>query len=56
MSTVFGLSKVASYVNKVRTENPNTILVDNGDFLQGTPLVENYLTATLNPLISVWRL
>ena len=46
----FGLSKVLTYVNEVRKENPNTILVDDGDFLQGTPLVENYLTATLNPM------
>ncbi|NPV88714.1 bifunctional 2',3'-cyclic nucleotide 2'-phosphodiesterase/3'-nucleotidase [Coprothermobacteraceae bacterium] len=48
-----GLAKVATYVNQVRSQNPNIILVDNGDFMQGTPIVENYLGKPNNPLARV---
>lgn len=34
-----GLAKIATLVKQVRAENPNTLLVDNGDTIQGTPLV-----------------
>ncbi|ADL69813.1 5'-Nucleotidase domain protein [Thermoanaerobacterium thermosaccharolyticum DSM 571] len=37
-----GLSKVAGYVDQVRSENPNVVLVDNGDTIQGTPLSYYY--------------
>lgn len=33
-----GLAKVSTYVNQVRAANPNVVLVDNGDTIQGTPL------------------
>ena len=33
-----GLAKVATLVRRVRKENPNTVLVDSGDTIQGTPL------------------
>jgi len=33
-----GLARVSSYVNSVRKTNPNTMLIDNGDTIQGTPL------------------
>ncbi|HEY8890084.1 MAG TPA: 5'-nucleotidase C-terminal domain-containing protein [Clostridium sp.] len=33
-----GLAKVSTYVNSVRATNPNTMLIDNGDTIQGTPL------------------
>ncbi len=37
-----GLAKVSTYVNSVRATNPNVMLVDNGDTIQGTPLVYYY--------------
>jgi 2',3'-cyclic-nucleotide 2'-phosphodiesterase/3'-nucleotidase len=33
-----GLAKAAAYARRARSENPNLILIDNGDTLQGTPL------------------
>ena len=33
-----GLSRTASIVNAIRSEATNSILVDNGDFLQGNPM------------------
>lgn len=37
-----GLAKVSTYVNEVRAQNPNVVLVDNGDTIQGTPLSYYY--------------
>lgn len=34
----YGLTRLATLVRKMRREAPNSILLDNGDFLQGTPL------------------
>ncbi|MEG0013820.1 MAG: 5'-nucleotidase C-terminal domain-containing protein [Cellulosilyticaceae bacterium] len=36
-----GLTKVATYVNSVRAENPYTLLLDNGDTLQGNILTDD---------------
>ncbi len=33
-----GLAKVATLIKKQRAQNPNTLLIDNGDTIQGTPL------------------
>jgi 2',3'-cyclic-nucleotide 2'-phosphodiesterase/3'-nucleotidase len=33
-----GLTKIETYVEAVRTSNPNLILIDDGDTIQGTPL------------------
>lgn len=33
-----GLSRTASIINSIRAEATNTLLVDNGDFLQGNPM------------------
>ncbi|GFZ97467.1 2',3'-cyclic-nucleotide 2'-phosphodiesterase [Elstera cyanobacteriorum] len=33
-----GLSKVATLIRQARTEAPNSLLIDNGDLLQGNPL------------------
>jgi 2',3'-cyclic-nucleotide 2'-phosphodiesterase (5'-nucleotidase family) len=41
-STPMGLAKVSTYVKGLRAANPNVILVDNGDTIQGTPLVYYY--------------
>ena len=40
-STGDGLARVATYVNEVRAENPNTILVDAGDTIQGTIMTDD---------------
>ena len=37
-----GLAKLASLIRAVRAENPNTLLVDCGDTIQGTPLEAVY--------------
>lgn len=41
-STPQGLAKVSTYVNSVRASNPNVMLIDNGDTIQGTPLSYYY--------------
>jgi 2',3'-cyclic-nucleotide 2'-phosphodiesterase/3'-nucleotidase len=37
-----GLAKEATLIQKIRSENPNTILVDCGDVIQGAPLESVY--------------
>ncbi|MBQ5781445.1 MAG: 5'-nucleotidase C-terminal domain-containing protein [Spirochaetaceae bacterium] len=36
-----GVARVFTYVNQVRGENPNVILVDNGDSIQGTIMTDD---------------
>ncbi len=51
-----GLAKVATYVRGVRAGNPNVILIDNGDTLQGTPLGYYFAlekTDVVHPMIAV---
>lgn len=51
-----GLAKVATYVRRVRAENPHVILIDNGDTLQGTPLGYYFAlekTDGVHPMIAV---
>lgn len=38
----FGLAKIYTKVKEIRKNNSNTILVDSGDLLQGTPLTDYY--------------
>ena len=33
-----GLAKIATLIKQIRKENPNTLLIDSGDTIQGTPL------------------
>ncbi len=40
-----GLAKIATLIRAVRAENPNTILIDCGDTIQGTPLEDVYQSA-----------
>lgn len=40
-STGDGLARVSTYVNQVRAESPNTILVDAGDTIQGTIMTDD---------------
>ncbi|WP_265018802.1 5'-nucleotidase C-terminal domain-containing protein [Cognatishimia activa] len=35
-----GLSRIATLVDRIRDEQPNCLLFDNGDFLQGTPICD----------------
>ncbi|WOV88293.1 bifunctional 2',3'-cyclic-nucleotide 2'-phosphodiesterase/3'-nucleotidase [Sporosarcina oncorhynchi] len=37
-SNEFGLAKTALLIDEARSENPNNLLFDNGDLIQGTPL------------------
>ncbi|MHB8962628.1 MAG: 5'-nucleotidase C-terminal domain-containing protein [Saccharofermentanales bacterium] len=51
-----GLTKIMTYVKGVRDANPNTILIDNGDTIQGTPLSYYFNmidTSVMNPLSAV---
>ncbi len=38
-----GLSRTASIVESIRAEATNSLLVDNGDFLQGNPMGGDYI-------------
>lgn len=43
-----GLNRTAALIAEARAENPNTILVDNGDLLQGSPMGD--VAARVRPL------
>ncbi|SCY94424.1 5'-nucleotidase C-terminal domain-containing protein [Alkaliphilus peptidifermentans] len=42
-----GMVKLATIVEQVREENPNTILIDNGDTIQGTLLTDDLFNTVL---------
>ncbi len=42
-----GVARVQTLINQIRAKNPNTLLVDSGDCLQGTPLT--YHNARIDP-------
>lgn len=44
-----GLTRIASLVQAARAEVANTLLFDNGDILQGTPLVDHWARRGLHP-------
>ncbi len=51
-----GLISLANIIDKLRKEVPNSLLVDNGDFLQGSPIsnyLQEYSIDHINPVISV---
>lgn len=51
-----GLVRVKTAVDSVRKENPNTVLIDNGDTIQGTILTDDLYNKDLsvkNPMIEV---
>ena len=51
-----GMSKIATIIKEERNLNENTILIDNGDILQGTPLTYYYAkidNRDKNPIIDV---
>jgi len=48
-----GLTKVWTYAQEVKASNPNVLLIDNGDTIQGTPLSYYFNvvdTTKINPL------
>lgn len=51
-----GLGKIASIIRNERTKNEHTIVIDNGDLIQGTPLTYhyvNFLADKKNPMITI---
>lgn len=51
-----GLAKVSTYVSNLKKTTPNIMLVDNGDTIQGTPLVTYYNqidTTSVYPMMKV---
>jgi 2',3'-cyclic-nucleotide 2'-phosphodiesterase (5'-nucleotidase family) len=54
-----GLAKLSTLVKGVRADNPNTLLLDNGDNQQGTPLTYYFNkvdTTSANPMIAAMNL
>lgn len=39
-----GLAKISTLIKKERSQNANILLIDNGDFIQGTPFTYHYAT------------
>lgn len=51
-SKIGGLTRVSTIIKKIREENPNTILIDNGDLIQGNS-AESFLNRDKFPGIEV---
>lgn len=54
-----GLAKLSTLVKAVRADNPNTLLLDNGDNQQGTPLTYYFNkvdTTSANPMVVAMNL
>ena len=52
----FGMAKVYSVIEEARANNPNTLLIDNGDTIQGTILSDDLYNFNLelkHPVIDV---
>ncbi len=47
-----GMARLYTYIQQVRAEEPNTILLDAGDAVQGTPLDEEQMAEPLHPVIA----
>ena len=43
-----GLAKISTLIKKERSQNRNVLLIDNGDFIQGTPFTYHYVTYEKN--------
>lgn len=51
-----GLAKIATVIKQERSRNPNTIVIDNGDLIQGTPLTYHFVRSNnkkINPMIKL---
>lgn len=54
-----GLAKVSSFVNHMRSTNSNTIVIDTGDLIQGTPFSYYFARiddSTVNPVIEAMNM
>lgn len=54
--TPLGLAKVASIIKQEKLKNPNTLIIDNGDLIQGTPLTYHFVKFGVqqrNPMIQI---
>ncbi|WP_081755801.1 bifunctional UDP-sugar hydrolase/5'-nucleotidase [Paucisalibacillus sp. EB02] len=54
-----GLAKYASIVKRARNENENILILDNGDLIQGTPLMTHYVKEHAdkeNPMVGIMNL
>lgn len=51
-----GIARLYTYIQQVRAENPNTILIDNGDTIQGTIMTDdlfNKYPEKAHPMVTV---
>ncbi|MBW5448031.1 bifunctional metallophosphatase/5'-nucleotidase [Cohnella sp. CFH 77786] len=51
-----GFAKLAAVIRRERKRHPHSILVDNGDLIQGTPLTYHYArvdSSAMNPMIRI---
>lgn len=49
-----GLAKISTLIQRERQQNEHTIVIDNGDLIQGTPLLHHYAQfggETVNPMV-----
>ncbi|MGL4673342.1 MAG: metallophosphoesterase, partial [Wohlfahrtiimonas sp.] len=52
----FGLIGLADAIQDIRANHPNTLLVDNGDFLQGNPIgnyLRDYSLENMHPIVRI---
>ncbi|WP_449539580.1 bifunctional metallophosphatase/5'-nucleotidase [Ferdinandcohnia sp. Marseille-Q9671] len=55
-SSELGLAKIATVIKQERSRNKNTIVIDNGDLIQGTPLTYHFIRSKsqkINPMIKL---
>lgn len=45
-----GLSRIATVIKKERSNHPNVLVIDNGDLIQGTPLVYHHARVNSEPV------
>ena len=51
-----GLIGLSDLIKEIRSTNPNTLLLDNGDFLQGNPIgnyLRDYSIENMHPIVSI---
>ncbi len=47
-----GMARLYTYIQQVRAENPNTLLLDAGDAVQGMPLMDAQIAGQPNPVVA----
>lgn len=51
-----GLIGLSNIIHEIRSKHPNTLLIDNGDFLQGNPIgnyLRDYALKNMHPIVSI---